>query len=92
MAMQCQSLQLYADLVIYSENIRDIDTNVDHVDSLLYRQVELVVVREHAEIPVADPPIVRPAHQVWVGLPPCNSLRTSRFGPLASILFVFFSN
>ena len=90
--MQCQSLQLYANLVIYSENIRDIDTNVDHVDSLLYWQVELVVVREHAKIPIADSPIiVFSANQVWVGLPPNNSLRIlSPINLLFPLLFSLF--
>ena len=81
------------DLIIYSEDVSDVNTNVYRVNVIGKRQVKLVVVREHTEIPVGDSPIVLPTHQVWVGLSANNSLRMSRHHFLYFIIFfVFFFN
>ena len=53
-------------LVIYSEHISDVNTNVDHVDALLHGQIKLVVVWEDAEVPVGHPPTVLLTDQVRV--------------------------
>ena len=61
-------------LVVDPQYVRDVNTNVDHVDSLLYGEVKLVVVREDTEVPVGHLPVVLPTDQVGVGLSSLNAL------------------